>query len=694
MSEPVPQFNPLPRPQALGGMSRRSAASDGGPQPPIVTDEAESESSSVSNWVAAGSWDNPENVCARGEQLQKKAEEALGAMVGEWQNLREARREAVKQAKELVDRMVLDAQPRQQARKEDCVPRSSIRSPQPSWQLDRRASAGSRPQAQQVARGRRRGEEREVRTWECTLKRGGIKSVLDPKAEVKVRNGDLTVEWSSLGLDSLNGKKSLKLTPHVLIGAEKVDHRKLRVHYMDPPKQPTPESEAEHHHIELVDVRANPERIASDSTLNRPAAGDRGAAIDECRAAIQGVANLLRPLRERRHRRLLVIVNPVSGHRLGEAHFQQVQPLLDVGLDTQGWAAENTEDESRPKRGPYETFRTKYAGHAADRVKKMDLDAEEIGGIVCIGGDGTCSEVINAIYERADAGAFLERVTLGTIPAGSECALAKMVSYLHPLAAAYTILKGHTEQRLDLLRVEQQAATPAERRVVYSVCGLGWGIAGKLAEESEAMRSVFGPARYLVSGIKSFVNLRGVPGTITLEVPEMLADEPAEGPRECPFGRRCEVCEKGAARRGAGWAAKTKTWELPGPFTLVAMLKSEKTLAPHVHLSDGLMDVIWVGDINHFNLVKASSRIITRSHLADKDGGTDKESFRYAKARSVRLRPENSSDKINVDGEVLDGLETDVRVEPAALCMFVARAHEAQGARAHEAQGAAGAAAQ
>jgi hypothetical protein len=452
VSEPVPQFNPLPRPQALGGVPRRSAASDGGPQPPIVTDEVESESSSVSNWVAAGSWDNAENVCIRGEQLQKKAEEALDAMVHEWQNLRVARREAVKHAEELVERMVSDAQqPRRQVRTENCVPQSFIRSPQSSSQLDRRASAGSRPQALQVFRARRRGDEREVRTWECTLKRGGIKSVLDPKAEVKVRNGDLTVEWSSLGLDSLNGKKSLKLTPDVLIGAEKVNDRKLRVHYMDPPKQLTPESEAEHHHIELVDVRANPERIASDSTLNRPAAGDRAAAIDECRAAIQGVANQSRPLGGRRRRRLLVIVNPVSGHRLGEAHFRQVKPLLDVGLDKQGWGE---------RRGPYDTLMTTHAGHAADCVKKMDLDADGIGGIVCIGGDGTCSEVINAIYARADAGAFLERVTLGTIPAGSECALAKMVSYLHPLAAAYTILKGHAEQRLDLLRVEQQVGTP------------------------------------------------------------------------------------------------------------------------------------------------------------------------------------------------------------------------------------------
>ncbi|KAJ1489269.1 hypothetical protein T484DRAFT_1780680, partial [Baffinella frigidus] len=45
----------------------------------------------------------------------------------------------------------------------------------------------------------------------------------------------------------------------------------------------------------------------------------------------------------------------------------------------------------------------------------------------------------------------------------------------------------------------------------------------------------------------------------------------------------------------------------------------------------------------------------------------------YIKARSVKLYPEDSRDKINVDGEVMDGEETEVRVVPAAIRMFVAR---------------------
>ena len=46
------------------------------------------------------------------------------------------------------------------------------------------------------------------------------------------------------------------------------------------------------------------------------------------------------------------------------------------------------------------------------------------------------------------------------------------------------------------------------------------------------MRSVFGPARYLVSGIKSFVNLRGVQGFLTIEAPKHRDHEVCSRERE------------------------------------------------------------------------------------------------------------------------------------------------------------------
>jgi len=59
-----------------------------------------------------------------------------------------------------------------------------------------------------------------------------------------------------------------------------------------------------------------------------------------------------------------------------------------------------------------------------------------------------------------------------------------MVGYVTALSAAFVILKGHRVRPIDVLNISQG------KRVMYSVCGVGWGIPGKLAEESESMRLV------------------------------------------------------------------------------------------------------------------------------------------------------------------------------------------------------------
>jgi len=106
---------------------------------------------------------------------------------------------------------------------------------------------------------------------------------------------------------------------------------------------------------------------------------------------------------------------------------------------------------------------------------------------------------------------------------------------------------------------------------------------------------------------------------------------------------------------------------------VVAMLKSEKALAPYVHLSDGYVDVLSIGKVGRLELLRRSSKILTSSHITD-----DQEFCRYWKAKSVKLRPHKSEDKINVDGEVLDGEEIRVDVVPAVLNIFCAYDERAQ----------------
>lgn len=74
--------------------------------------------------------------------------------------------------------------------------------------------------------------------------------------------------------------------------------------------------------------------------------------------------------------RIYFIVNPVSGHRMGEAYWNKIQPLFEVaGV-------------------PFDFTLTSHSGHAMSVVGPTGwLDLNKYHALVCIGGDGTVSEV-------------------------------------------------------------------------------------------------------------------------------------------------------------------------------------------------------------------------------------------------------------------------------------------------------------
>jgi diacylglycerol kinase family enzyme len=227
-------------------------------------------------------------------------------------------------------------------------------------------------------------------------------------------------------------------------------------------------------------------------------------AVQACLSHLEMLSRLQAPLnkavlqqqRGRQGQRVLVLVNPVSGHKAGQKIWTAVQPLLtQADID-------------------YEVKMTQYAGHAQNILAGGGL--EQWSAVLVIGGDGTVVETVNALMLLQGHGGatWCEQTTrrprhspalaltcprylpslpaLATIAAGSECAFAKMVTYVHVLSAAWVLIKGHKESAVDVLRVTQGAD------VRHAVCGVGWGMGGKLAEESEELRHTFGPARYLV----------------------------------------------------------------------------------------------------------------------------------------------------------------------------------------------------
>ena len=228
---------------------------------------------------------------------------------------------------------------------------------------------------------------------------------------------------------------------------------------------------------------------------------------DSFEAAVNAVAFAHRPLVGR----CLVFINPISGTKAGPKRFKSVHHLFHlVGLE-------------------FDAVTTTRHGHASEVVATMDLS--RYCAIISVSGDGTLQEIFTALLTRPDRDKAV-RKPVGCIPAGSEGTLAKISTFFNPLAAAFVILKRHEIRPLDVLDVLHDA------QHTYCVCGVGWGIPGKIAEDSESLRGMYGKSRYAVSALREFVNLKGCRGSLHVM--------PAREKPLCYCGPRCLRC-KGAA---------------------------------------------------------------------------------------------------------------------------------------------------
>ena len=105
--------------------------------------------------------------------------------------------------------------------------------------------------------------------------------------------------------------------------------------------------------------------------------------------------------------RLLVIINPYSGAKLGVREYDAiVLPMLEqAGI-------------------AHDCLVTTHSRHAEERMKKQSStsdfkDISEYSGIVLVGGDGIIHEVIQGIHHRSDRDNILRKIKLGAIGAGT-----------------------------------------------------------------------------------------------------------------------------------------------------------------------------------------------------------------------------------------------------------------------------------
>jgi sphingosine kinase len=115
--------------------------------------------------------------------------------------------------------------------------------------------------------------------------------------------------------------------------------------------------------------------------------------------------------------RLLVVINPFSGMKLGEEVYKTVlAPMLEhAGID-------------------HDHIVTTHARHAEQLMKEHPKDSgitdlSEYDAIVAIGGDGMVHEIFQGIRHRSDCQEILKRLKLGHVGAGTSNGLPKSLAH-------------------------------------------------------------------------------------------------------------------------------------------------------------------------------------------------------------------------------------------------------------------------
>ncbi|XP_051911158.1 ceramide kinase isoform X1 [Hippocampus zosterae] len=361
-----------------------------------------------------------------------------------------------------------------------------------------------------------------------------------------------------------------------------------------------------------------------------------------------------------RPKSLLVYINPYGGKRDGKHIYdQKVAPLFcRAGIAT-------------------DVIVTERANHARDHLK-TEANLDRYDGVVSVGGDGMFNEILHGLVARTqrehgidanrpDAHLAPCSLRIGIIPAGStDCICFATVGTNDPVTSALHIIVGDS-QPMDVSSVHHK-----DTFLRYSVSLLGYGFYADIQTDSERQRWL-GPARYDLSGVKTFLSHNYYEGTVSF----VAADDNVGDPRDkeqCRAG--CSVCQRKTSlrepRHDDPSHAVNETWsEIHGKFIAInaanmscACPRSPQGLSPAAHLADGTADLI---------LVRKCSRLDFFKHLlrhTNKEDQFDHSFVEVHRVRKFRFQPRHDDP---VSPEDLSGPQKEADQGP--VCSRVTGCH-------------------
>lgn len=293
-----------------------------------------------------------------------------------------------------------------------------------------------------------------------------------------------------------------------------------------------------------------------------------------------------------------VIVNPAAGASTTHRKWPRINRLLKhIGLS-------------------FEHQYTEGAGHAIELAKSAAKDGYRY--LVAVGGDGTVNEVANGMLLSTDA----DGMSLGVISTGTGSDFARSTGIPRHYINACSSLTSLNRTLIDVGIVEYQSQGKPEKRFFVNAAGIGFDAAA--VEATERMPKYFGGTiPYLTGLLRTLIGYRNK--SVTLRIGD-----------EVKSTRILSVVVANGGYLGGGMH-----------------------VAPESILNDNLLDVVVIGDIGKFDLLKSLPMVYKGTH-----GKHPKVSMEKASSISVE-----SSERILVhaDGELLGEGPASFSLIPAAL---------------------------
>lgn len=259
---------------------------------------------------------------------------------------------------------------------------------------------------------------------------------------------------------------------------------------------------------------------------------------------------------------------------------------------------------------------TESPGHARELAREAAQKGHEL--VVSVGGDGTINEVVNGLYE-ANA---LADATLGIISTGTGHDYIRTLGIPWSYPEACQLLINPQKRTVDVGVVEFCRDGNVEKRLFVNFSGIGFD-AEVVKATTQNVKKLRSTASYLTGLFRTLITYKNKGVSIAID-------------GESTDAKVCTVLMCNGKYGGGGMLT-----------------------APNADLTDGLLDVLVIGDLSKPDLLWSLPRIYKGTHLTHPK-------VMLKKARQIELSAKEPM-ALQADGELIGQVPAKFYILPACL---------------------------